>query len=245
MAPKTKKTTNDALLQARRMKNLIFAGRDGLGEYTQDPASFPPSRVIYFDENFVAINDLFPKSSVHTLLLPRSDKNRLHPFDAFEDPAFLASVQQEVKKLRTLVAKELQRKYGKFSSQEQARERALNGEDEIPEGEDLPRGRDWERDVMAGIHAHPSMSHLHVHVLSVDRFSDCLKHKKHYNSFATPFFIPLEDFPLAPDDVRRHPGHQGYLGYEFKCWRCKRNFGNSFAKLKAHLAEEFELWKAE
>src|SRR5258706_15968009 len=183
MAPKLKKTTKDTLIQARRMKAIVFAGRDGLGAYTQDPTTFPPSRVIYHDENFVAINDLFPKSSVHTLLLPRSDKNKLHPFDAFEEPVFLASVQQEVKKLRSLVAKELQRKYGKFSSQELARERALNGEDEVPEGEDLPRGRDWERDVMAGIHAHPSMSHLHVHVLSVDRFSDCLKRQEHYTRF--------------------------------------------------------------
>jgi aprataxin len=115
----------------------------------------------------------------------------------------------------------------------------------IPAGDDLPPGRDWEKDVMVGIHAHPSMSHLHVHVLSVDRFSECMKHRKHYNSFATPFFVPLEDFPLAQDDPRRHPGREGYLNSDLKCWRCGRNFGGAFKTLDEHLKEEFEKWKAE
>ncbi len=98
---------------------------------------------------------------------------------------------------------------------------------------------------MCGIHAHPSMNHLHIHVLSVDRYSECLRHRKHYNSFATPFFVPIDDFPLAKDDVRRHPGRQGYLDWDFKCWRCGREYGRSFTKLKAHLEEEFEKWSAE
>lgn len=104
-------------------------------------------------------------------------------------------------------------------------------------------GRDWSKEVMSGVHAHPSMNHLHVHVMSVDRYSECLKHRKHYNSFATAFFVPVEDFPLAKDDVRRSAGEQGYLKMDFKCWRCGRVFGNQFAKLKEHLKEEFEEWR--
>jgi aprataxin len=232
---------------SRRMaeKPLTFFGRDGLGAYTNNPTGFPPSRVIYHNDSFVAINDLYPKSSVHTLLLPRSSKNILHPFEAFEDLEFLAKVQDEAKKLRVLVAKELRRKYGRFSAKEQARERALNGEDDLQAEGDLPPGRDWEKDVMVGVHAHPSMNHLHIHVLSVDRYSEWLKHRKHYNSFATPFFVGLEDFPLAKDDVRRHPGREGYLEQDLKCWRCERMFGRSFSKLKEHLGEEFENWKKE
>jgi aprataxin len=244
MSPKPKNPKTEETTDAKK-RSQVFFGRDGLGAYTNNPVGFPPSRVIYYDDDFVAINDLFPKSSVHTLLLPRSPKNILHPFEAFEDPAFLSKVQEEVKNLRDLVAKELRRKYGKFSAKEQARERALNGDDNIPDGEDLPPGRDWDKDVMVGIHAHPSMNHLHVHVLSVDRFSECLKHRKHYNSFATPFFIDIADFPLAKDDVRRHPGREGYLDWDFKCWRCGRDFGRSFSKLKAHLEVEFEKWKRE
>ena len=155
---------------------------------------------------------------------------------------FLESVGKEVDKLKKLVAAELRRKFGKFSSQDKAREAVLNGEVELGDGGELPAGRDWEKDVKAGVHAHPSMNHLHVHVLSVDRYSECMRHRKHYNSFATEFFVPMQDFPLAKDDVRRH---ERYLERDLVCWRCGRNFGNKFARLKEHLAEEFESWRKE
>lgn len=241
MSPKLKAPKPDPQ-KPKPSKPVVFDRRDGLGAYTHDPTAFPPSRVIYYDDNFVVINDLYPKSSIHTLLLPRSPRNTLHPLDAFEDPKFLSSVQTEVAKLKTLVAKELRRKYGKSSAKEKAREQALNGEIEVQE---LPVGRDWEKEVISGVHAVPSMNHLHVHVLSVDRFSEAMRHRKHYNSFNTPFLIDVDDFPLAEDDVRRHPTREGYLGNDLTCWRCGKDFGHKFAKLKEHLAEEFEKWKIE
>ena len=217
--------------------------KDGLGAYIASPSSFPASRVIMHSNDFVTIHDLYPKSSIHLLLIPRSpSKSSLHPFIAFEDPTFLASVQQEIRKLRVLVAKELKRKYGRYSALEKARDAALEAG---KEGDEVPAGRDWSKDVVAGIHAHPSMNHLHVHVLSRDRHSECLRHRKHYNSFATPFFIDVEDFPLGPEDVRRHPGREGYLNGDMKCWRCGKNYGNKFKALKDHLEEEFEEWKKE
>ena len=222
-----------------------FLGRDGLGAYIASPNSFPSSRVISHTGKFVVINDLYPKSSAHLLLLPRDPaKTLLHPFEALEDKAFLAEVQTEVSKLRTLVAKELRRRYGKFSAKDQAREQAMDADPTLSET-GLPPGRDWSRDVVSGVHAHPSMNHLHIHILSVDRESDRMRHRKHYNSFATPFFVPVEDFPLASNDKRRHPGREGYLDSDLKCWRCGKNFGNKFARLKDHLAEEFEMWKRE
>ena len=222
---------------------MLFSGRDGLGAYIADPASFPSSRVIYHDASFVAIHDLYPKSSVHTLLLPRSAAHtNLHPFDALADEAFLAAVRGQVESLRRLVAAELRRRYGHRSAQDCAREAAMQAEDPPAE---LPPGRDWGAAVLAGVHAHPSMSQLHVHVLSADRANPSMRKKKHYNSFATPFFVPLDAFPLARDDVRRHPGRQGYLDRALACWRCGKNFGNRFAQLKTHLEEEFEAWKAE
>ncbi|KAK1729855.1 HIT domain-containing protein [Colletotrichum acutatum] len=220
--------------------------RDGLGVYIENPSSFPASRVIYHNDDFVAINDLYPKASVHTLLLPRSPKHTLlHPFEAFDDPEFLATVQNEVLKLKELVAKELQRRFAKESKAEADREAVLDGRAE-PTGTELPKGREWHAEIITGIHAHPSMNHLHVHVLSRDMYSVCLKHRKHYNSFNTPFLVDVADFPLAPDDPRRHPGHEGYLmKRDLVCWRCKDNFKNHFAKLKEHLSEEFVVWKKE
>jgi aprataxin len=221
-----------------------FSGRDGLGAYIADPTRFTASEVIYYDDAFVAINDLFPKSSVHTLLLPRDPaKTLLHPFDAFnDDPVFLASVRRETQKLKSMVASELRRRYGKASAQEQARIAAMNA-DPVPD--ELPPGRDWEAQVLAGVHAGPSMSHIHVHVLSVDRYSECMKHAKHYNSFNTPFLVGLEEFPLAQGDKRRGHERGGWLQGDMTCWRCGKNFGRKFKELKRHLDEEFEEWKKE
>lgn len=226
-----------------------FLGRDGLGAYIANPEAFPASRVIPHSEKFVTIHDLYPKSSVHLLLLPRDPaKTLMHPFEAFEDQIFLQDVFEEVKNLRILVAKELRRRYGKFSTKDQVREQAMEqamDADLTISEEGLPPGRDWDKEVVSGVHAHPSMNHLHVHILSVDRESDRMRHRKHYNSFATPFMVPIEDFPLAADDKRRHPGREGYLNSDLICWRCGKNFGNKFARLKDHLTEEFEAWKRE
>ena len=221
----------------------VFLGRDGLGAYIADPTSFPSSRVIYQTERFVVINDLFPKSSLHLLLLPRDPtKQLLHPFDAFSDTEFLNEVQAEVRKLRLLASKELKRRFGRESKKEQVREAAMEENDGKS---NWPDGRNWEKDIVSGIHAAPSMNHLHIHVLSVDRRSECVRHRKHYNSFSTPFLIDVEDFPLENDDPRRHPGREGYLDRDLVCWRCGKGFGNGFKKLKEHLEEEFREWKVE
>jgi len=205
--------------------------------------------VIYHDQKWVVINDLFPKSSVHILLLPRNPtKQLLHPFDAFEDREFLKEVQEQVQKMRILAAKELQRRYGKFSTQDQERQKAINAVDGEPsdaESANLPPGRDWSQSIISGIHAGPSMNHLHVHILSIDRHSECMKHRKHFNSFSTPFLIDLNEFPIGKMHRKRHAAREGYLGWDLKCWKCGENFGNKFAKLKEHLDGEFEEWKKE
>ncbi|KAF4981109.1 hypothetical protein FZEAL_3016 [Fusarium zealandicum] len=221
-----------------------FKDRMGLGAYLQDPASYPSSRVLYHNDSFVAINDRYPKATVHTLLLPRSEAHSLiHPFDALDDPAFLASVRAETVRLTALVAKELQRRLGAGSRSDAGRQAVLDGDAEPEESGELPQGRDWAAEVVAGVHAVPSMRHVHVHVLSRDMFSDALRHRKHYNSFNTPFLVSLDDFPLAAHDPRRNTKEEAYLRWGMKCWRCGRNFGNQFQRLKEHLKDEYETWK--
>ncbi|KAK1139737.1 aprataxin-like protein [Aspergillus melleus] len=236
--PKQPKHTND---RDSRDKRAVGGPRDALGAYIARPESYPSNVVVYYNKDFVVLHDLFPKSTLHLLLLPRDPaKTRLHPFDAFEDREFLDKVKAETKKLRTLAAGELRRLHGKYSAQDKQRQDALDAD---PPPEELPPGRDWEQEIRCGIHAHPSMNHLHIHIIAVDLFSDRMKHRKHYNSFATPFFVDIEDFPLAQDDVRRDPDRKGYLKYAFKCWRCGRDFGNKFTELKKHLEKEFNEWR--
>lgn len=224
----------------------VKGGPDGLGPYIVHPENFPATRVVAHSPDFVVVNDLFPKSSVHVLILPRSQAHTLqHPFDAFRDPAFQASVRREIDTVKDMVARELQRRFGAGSKAEARRQAVLNGDEELADGEDLPEGRDWKAEVVSGIHARPSMSHLHVHVLSREMHSPALKHRKHYNSFNTPFLIDVADFPLAEDDPRLHPGKEQYLKRDLTCWRCGRNFGNRFKAFKEHLEVEFEAWRTQ
>ncbi|KAH9630440.1 hypothetical protein HF086_016978 [Spodoptera exigua] len=45
----------------------------------------------------------------------------------------------------------------------------------------------------AGFHAVPSMQRLHMHIISTDMVSPCLKTKQHWNSFTTKFFRPYTE----------------------------------------------------
>ncbi|EKG16514.1 hypothetical protein MPH_06290 [Macrophomina phaseolina MS6] len=246
MSRKQPKSSTKTAKESRKSTSVgtkVFRGMYGLGAYIDHPDQFGPERVIDYNDNFVIINDLFPKSVIHCLILPRDQtKTLVHPFEAFEDIQFLEACKAEAERVKKMVGSELRRKYGQCSKQEQARIAAMESE-EPPDEANLPPGRDWTADLLVGIHAGPSMAHLHIHVLSPDRHSPCLKHRKHYNSFSTPFLVPLDAFPLAEDDIRRRPGEAGYLNKDFLCWRCQRNFGKNVQRLKEHLAEEFEQWR--
>lgn len=246
MAPKPKPTAAGSSSPPFSRGGNPFKDRMGLGAYIADPASFPVSRVIYHHPEFVAINDKFPKATVHTLLLPRSPQhNLLHPFDALADDEFRAKVVAETARLKSLAAEELRRQLGRESKSDAQRQAVLDGTAEADSDGNLPAGRDWSRDIVAGVHAVPSMSHMHIHVLSRDMHSPALKHRKHYNSFNTPFLVPLEDFPLSADDPRRRTRDEQYLQWGMRCWRCGRDFGNRFKQLKEHLETEFQEWKTE
>lgn len=282
MSSKKPTTTPTPTRNPNQKKSSSSSFRDGLGIYLTNPTAPAHARQhIFHTPTFVAIHDLYPKATLHALLLPRTPPAlvRQHPFDALSSsasagPAFLAAVRTEAARLADLVANELQRRLGRFSAAEADRNAVLDGitapmttttttpdeeEEEGGEGKEgkearevmvpvpvLPKGRDWRKEVKVGVHAVPSMNHLHIHVLSRDMHSDRLKHRKHYNSFTTDFFVPLDDFPLAEDDWRRQPGAQRHWPERpLVCWRCGRDFGNRFKELKEHLDDEFEEWKRE
>ncbi|XP_056425782.1 aprataxin isoform X2 [Hyla sarda] len=52
---------------------------------------------------------------------------------------------------------------------------------------------DSKAQIRLGYHAIPSMSHIHLHVISQDFDSPCLKNKKHWNSFTTEYFLDSEE----------------------------------------------------
>lgn len=259
MAPKPKAPVSQQPQSLANKASQVIRGRwrGALIEYIDHPERFP-NEVLRVTPNTVLIKDAFPKATVHLLLLPRSPAHYLlHPHAAFMDKEFLAMMREEAAIGVRLAAAELSRRLGSFSATNQARDAALNHLNDVSAGDDtgdakpteelpLPPGRNYASEILVGTHAHPSMAHLHVHIVSRDMHSDRMRHRKHYNSFTTPFLVPLADQPLTADDSRRETGYQNAnLGRELVCWRCGRAFGNKFVELKKHLETEFERWRAE
>jgi aprataxin len=95
---------------------------------------------------------------------------------------------------------------------------------------------------ISGFHALPSLPPLHMHLISMDLDSVCLKNKKHYNSFATHFFLPT---PLVVEDVQRH-GHvtlnrrvaelEALEAGPLRCMWCSQPL-ESIPAVKAHLKQ--------
>lgn len=90
-----------------------------------------------------------------------------------------------------------------------------------------------------GYHASPSMARLHMHVISQDFDSPCLKNKKHWNTFTTDFFIDAEkvieilrDKGKVELDVKGV--YEPLLKLPLKCHVCKQSLQN-MPKLKDHL----------
>jgi aprataxin len=233
--PKPVRTTNPTNLNDP--KNALLP-------YVLRPESYSPKLIINYTVHSVLIRDGYPKSLLHLLLLPRDPtKYALHPHAAFADPTFHALIKNELAQALDLATSELSRLLSPHSASTQAR---LSAMDSPSPPSELPPGRDFRSLLRVGVHAHPSMNHLHIHILTPDMHSPSMKHRKHYNSFNTDFFIPFEDLPLAENDQRREVGYQNAnLRRDFVCWRCGKGFGNRFKELKGHLEGEFEGWRKE
>eukprot|EP00759_Apiculatamorpha_spiralis_P052011 PhF_6_TR5580/c0_g1_i2/m.7994/K10863/APTX; aprataxin len=108
----------------------------------------------YVGERLVVLYDLYPKSVVHLLVLPRDPR--------ITDLSVLGTqhlpLVQEMIQLGDAIMAHL--------------------------GHTDPR-----RKLITGFHGIPSLRPLHMHVMSLDLSTPYMKKKKHYNSFATHFFL--------------------------------------------------------
>jgi len=101
-----------------------------------------PRDLIFSNPSTVAIFHRYGKSSIHTLLIPAVASQSPPGLAALQDPQKLALVREEAGRLHRVVADELQRLYGSFSTQEAPRQAILNREIEIDREEDMPQGHD-------------------------------------------------------------------------------------------------------
>lgn len=192
--------------------------RYALAQYIQPGDSNFGNQIIYQDNDFVLIRDSFPKSIVHWLLLPKSSKiTATNPLtDAFVDREIKNKVINLVPKIKLMVLEEIERL----------------GYEIIEKYQDNL--------IQVGVHAVPSMFNVHIHFITKDLSSECLKKKHHYNSFSTEFFVDFDELPLKAGDKRLNREEMEYhcCKDELVCRFCGEKFGNQFAKLKRHLQKE-------
>jgi len=90
-----------------------------------------------------------------------------------------------------------------------------------------------------GYHAVPSMAQVHLHVISTDFDSPCLKHKKHWNSFTTPYFIPSSQVITQMEEEGKidKPDKElakKWMDSQLKCHKCEY-MPKNFPDLKKHI----------
>ncbi|KAK9470338.1 aprataxin-like protein [Dipodascopsis tothii] len=211
--------------QSKRTAQQRQSYRSALEPFVRNPERFVATgEVVKYSEDFAFVRDKYPKALVHYLVIPRAARyTNIHPLDAFKDDTFFIKTSEAVEECKKLVICELSEKLGI---------EACNA----------------DRYVQAGVHACPSLSNLHVHVITTDNFSPSLKTKRHYNSFNTPFFVKFCDSAELRD--RQSPASDNFrlqteslLKQDLICWSCKSNYGNRFKEFKGHLASEYNSLK--
>ncbi|CCW59585.1 unnamed protein product [Phytomonas sp. EM1] len=114
--------------------------------------------VLYKNHHCLIVNDAFPKSMMHCLVMPLDLRLTSLNVLSIEHVSLLKHMERAAVEYVQYLRTNEPSKFG---------------------------GRRY----IMGFHALPSLPMLHMHLLSMDLDSPCLKTKKHYNSFATPFFL--------------------------------------------------------
>lgn len=95
-----------------------------------------------------------------------------------------------------------------------------------------------------GYHGIPSLNPLHIHIVSDDFDSPSLKHKKHWNSFTSDYFVPiglveswLSSGKTADSQLHSVDEFNAMLTLLLKCNHCKAEMKN-IPTLKKHIASK-------
>jgi hypothetical protein len=170
---------------------------------------------LFHDQHCMVIGDAYPKSTFHFLILPRiSVYPKLNSIADVTEKDI--SLLRHMDSVGAEIVKSIYTCSNNIPSL--ARRMNISDEDEILEKillvgrnnektgqeEEKDMLRDWlfrprsavshlhpvsKLRFMSGFHTLPSLCPLHLHLTSLDMQSDCLKNKKHYNTFTTGFFV--------------------------------------------------------
>jgi aprataxin len=157
----------------------------------------------HVDDQVVGIRDKFPKARHHALLLAR--EAGLHRASQLgrQHLALLAHMRQLA--LRWIQQQQQQQQDDAHNHQQQAQHEVVpaagNAVEAKPQEEQQQQQQQQQQAQRGavpagwrvGFHSMPSMAQLHLHVISTDYDSPCLKTKRHWNSFTSSFFLQLDD----------------------------------------------------
>lgn len=217
--PKYKEEENKEEEKSAEAKDIPSSGGHwsiGLLQYTQNPEKFGDV-VIEYNDDWVVIKDKYPKSLLHLLILPRAHL----PSFSHLTPSHLPLLKSMENIGKQLGSDWLARKEGK----------------DVVKKNPVPSPQ--SSSVLVGFHAIPSMTQIHMHVISNDFDSISLKNKKHWNSFQPPFFISsssaIEKLASDGEIVFNKAQYDPYLDKALACHRCGTVQAN-LPSLKIHIA---------
>lgn len=179
------------------------------------------SCVLYRDESCVLVNDAYPKSYVHALILPldpslQSLNDLVGPGKPFSDAAaspslhipisydggFCSSSSTSTSNSSSTATPVASRWVSRPQNHVQLLEHMCCVGDAYAQFLQRTEPEKYvNRRFITGFHALPSLAPLHLHLISMDLESPCLKTKKHYNSFSTYFFLTTD---RIIDDLRKN-----------------------------------------
>mmetsp|Transcript_15505 Transcript_15505/g.24793 ORF Transcript_15505/g.24793 Transcript_15505/m.24793 type:complete len:197 (-) Transcript_15505:141-731(-) len=180
--------------------------------YVRGASKKKKASIYWQDDEFMAVYDAFPKAKIHLLLLPCQR--------IVDSPSCLTGAKEDLDLVDRM-----------YSRATWLTERLLEANGGRLEGV----GK-----IKLGFHAVPSLRQLHLHIISDDFDSPCLKNKKHWNSFTTDFFVAPEDMLIAlRENGGFHPNRHEMsrlLVRPLRCHRCHAEL-SFMPRLKIHITK--------
>lgn len=158
---------------------------------TKQPAG---SSVLFKDDACIIVNDAFPKSFVHCLVMPLDlglrSLNDLHYIKASPPPP--SSARGTGPSAASSAAGHPTPLGHGFNHLQLLKHMDTTAQSYVAFLKKTDPAAYGSRRFITGFHSLPSLPMLHMHLISMDLDSPCLKTKKHYNSFATFFFLTAD-----------------------------------------------------
>jgi aprataxin len=235
---KNQSVTSSSSAAAFGFKHRASFKLNVLYDYLRNPSKYETS-IVYNDENCIIIKDVYPKSSFHFLLLAK---------ETFLSRRSVAElVPTDLDKLKTLhdTAKAFTQQLLKILSgvEEEVRKVEIRPlfQNELREKKET---KNSIGEFKFGYHIVPSLYPLHLHIITDDYNSTCLKTKSHWNSFVTDYFVPIERIEQCLSSGKEfrefidEAHSEELLKIPLKCHKCSTRFAN-FPLLKTHLLTHF------